>query len=77
MILRQCREEWKDATERMPKLDTYKVAKDFTELAILVKCNLPHNERRLVACLLCGILPLEIETGRYKEKNKNKKDRQE
>ena len=33
-FLRQCRTEWKDAAERMPKLDTYKVVKDFTEPAI-------------------------------------------
>ena len=76
-FLRQCREEWKDAAEKMPKLDTYKVAKDFTEPAILVKSNLPRNERSLVARLLCGILPLEVETGRYKDKKKDKKERKE
>ncbi len=76
-FLRQCREEWKDAAEKMPKLDTYKVAKDFTESATLVRANLPRNERSLVARLLCGILPLEIETGRYKDKDKKKNERKE
>ncbi len=71
-FLKQCRMEWRSAAEKMPKLDTYNVVKDFTETAILVRSNLPRNERSLVARLLCGILPLEIETGRYKDKNKNK-----
>ena len=76
-FLRQCRNEWKSATEKMPKLDTYKVVKDFTEPAILVKSNLPHNERSLVSHLLCGILPLELETGRYEDKKTDKKERKE
>ena len=76
-FLRQCREEWRSATEKMPKLDTYRLIKDFAESATLVKSNLPRNERSLVSRLLCGILPLEVETGRYKDKNKNKKERKE
>ena len=75
-FLWECREEWKAATEKMPKLDTYRDIKDFTEPAVLVKSNLPKNERSLVARLLCGILPLEVETGWYKDKDK-KKDRKQ
>ena len=31
----------------------------------MVKSNLNRNERSLLSCLLCCILPLEVETGRY------------
>ncbi len=73
-FLRQCREEWKGATEKMPKLDTYHMVKDFAEPAVLAKSNLLRNERSLVSHLLCGILPLEVETGRFNDK-KRKKER--
>ena len=51
----------------MPKLDTYVQIKDFTEIAVLVKANLPRTARSLVSRFLCGILPLEVETGRYND----------
>ena len=57
----------------MSKLCTYIEVKDFTEVGILVRANLPHNERSLIARLLCGILPLEVEKGRFK-KNRKEKD---
>ena len=63
----QCRDEWRDAAEKMSKLDTYVLIKDFTEIGILVKSNLPRAARSLVSRFLCGILPLEIETGRYND----------
>ncbi len=66
-MLRQCREEWKNATEDMTKLDTYREVKDFADISTLVKANLPRNEQSLVARLLCGILPLKIETGRFRD----------
>ena len=49
----------------MSKLDTYVKIKDFTEIGTLVKANLYRSHRSLVARLLCGILPLEVETGRF------------
>ena len=63
----QCREEWKGAAEKMSKLDTYVKIKDFTEVGVLVKSNLPRGSRSLVSRFLCGILPLEVETGRYND----------
>ncbi len=36
----------------------------------LVKANLKRRPRSLAAKLLCGILPLEVETGRYKKGEK-------
>ena len=66
-ILRRSREEWKDAVERTSKLSAYYQIKDFTEPALMVKSNLHRNERSLLSRLLCGILPLEVETARYKK----------
>ena len=59
------REEWKCAAEEMSKLCTYVRVKDFTEVGTLVKANLPRNQRSLMARFLCGILPLQVETGRF------------
>ena len=67
-FLRQCREEWKSAAEEMPKSKTYKEIKDSAEIAISAKSNLPRNEHILVVRLLCGILPLEVKAGCFKDK---------
>ncbi len=69
-ILLKCREEWKDVTERTSKLSTYCQIKDFTETGLMVKSNLNRSERSLLSRLLCGILPLEVETARYKKKDR-------
>ena len=65
------RDEWKDAAEEMSKLCTYITVKDFTEIGSLVRANLPRNQRSLVARFLCGILPLEVETGRFADVDKH------
>ena len=39
--------------------------KDRANPTMLIKNNLPKYQRSLLAKLSCGILPLEIETGRY------------
>ena len=39
--------------------------RDFDDEPYLVKTNMTRRQRSLVAKLLCGILPLELETGRY------------
>ena len=70
---RTCREERQDAAGRMPKLDTYVRVKDFAETGTLVKANLNRAHRSLMAHLLCGILPLEVETRRFSH---NKVDRE-
>ncbi len=59
------RQEWKDAAENMSMLCTYVKIRDFTEVGQLVQVNLKRNHRSLVSHLLCGILPLGVETGRY------------
>ncbi len=69
-FLVQCRKEWKTAASTMSKLCTYVEIKDFEEVGVLVQANLPRNECSLLSRLLCGILPLEVETGRFKKKLK-------
>ena len=64
-MMMQSHNEWKSATEDMSKLCTYVIVKDFTKIGTLVRSNLQRNHRSLVARLLCSILPLDIETGRY------------
>ena len=60
----------------MPKLKTYVKVKDFTENGLMVRSNLPRSERSVLARWLCGILPLEIEVGRFSGKDrKDRKDR--
>ncbi len=60
------REEWKAAADDMPKLCTYILIKDFTSICTMVSANLPRNQRSVLSKFLCGILPIEIETGRFR-----------
>ncbi len=39
--------------------------KDREDPSIMLRNNLPRHQRSFLAKLSCGILPLEIETGRY------------
>ena len=41
------------------------MCRDFIESAVLVNLNLPRYQRRIIARLLCGILPIKIEVGRF------------
>ena len=61
----QSSDEWKSAAGDMSKICTYVDVKDFAEVGTLAKANLQRNHRSLVVHFICGILPLEIETGRY------------
>ena len=64
---------WWEAAKSKPKLRTYT---DFTEIndpRTLIKANLPRGQRSLLAKLMCGILPLEIEVGRFVGKDANKR----
>ncbi len=51
-----------------PKLDKYLEFKDREESNTLACSNLKRYNRSLVSKLVCGILPLEVETGRYARK---------
>lgn len=58
--------EWKDSLPSKPKLRTYAKFKDVLETEDYIKCCLPRYQRSLLAQFRAGILPLHIETGRYR-----------
>ena len=57
--------EWKEEAFTKPKLCTYVKIKDFDNPTCLAKSAMSRCQRSLVAQMLCGILPLEVETVRY------------
>ena len=76
-FMKCCREEWRGIAPDKPKLISYVQIRDMCEYSCLVNLNLPRYQRSVIARLLCGILPLEIEVGRYKRKNGKKIPREE
>ena len=58
----------------MPKLRTYIKIRDFTDIASVVCASLPRQQRSIMGRFLCGILPLQIEVGRFTKKGKKEKD---
>ena len=69
-IKRSCKElmkiEWQQEIQSKPKLRTYKLMKENFEVESYVAYHVPKNYRSILAQLRMGILPLHIETGRYK-----------
>ena len=59
------RQTWRELAPTKKKLVTYIQVRDFTETTILVNLNLPRYQRSIIARLLCGILPLQVEVGRF------------
>ena len=56
---------WKTTIEKTPKLRTYIMFKDiFEPETYIIKC-MSRRQRSLMSQFRTGILPLEIETGRY------------
>ena len=64
-ILKYSQNGWWNKALGKPKLRMYIAFKDLAEPDVLVKSNLKRYNRSLLAKLLSGIMPLEIETGRY------------
>ena len=64
-IVKYSQNGWWNAALGKPKLRTYIVFKNISEPDNLVKSNLKRYIRSLLAKLVSGIMPLEIETGRY------------
>jgi len=60
--------EWKANLEHKPKLRLYRKIKFNKEPETYVKLNMNRLERSLLAQLRLGILPIEIEVGRYRRK---------
>ena len=59
-------ESWNQAVEGKPKLRFYKRFKSQREPEPYLKINLSRKERALLGQLRCGILPLHVETGRFR-----------
>ena len=59
------RQAWRDLAPTKCKLVTYIHVQDFTETSVLVNLNLPHYQHSILAWLLCGILPIDVEVGRF------------
>ena len=58
--------EWKANILRKPKSRFYKLFTETLEVENYVKFNLTSNQRSVTAQLRAGILPLNIETGRFR-----------
>ena len=56
---------WRGEVSVKPKLRTYKLFKDVYELEPYISINMSVKYRSVLARLRNGILPLELETGRY------------
>ena len=57
--------EWENKRYRFPKLRYYNMYKATFSVEDYVKCNMPKWHRSVLAQFRAGILPLEIEIGRY------------
>ena len=57
---------WKQAVPKKPKLRTYCLFKETMGIENYVKYNLSSSERSAMAQFRFGILPLNIETGRFR-----------
>ena len=57
---------WLEANDK-PKLRTYVQIHDHNSRQAIVKKNLSRVERSMVTKFKCGVLPIMIETGRYKD----------
>ena len=64
---------WKLEAYTKPKLCTYIEIHDFDKIRILMKANLSRMQHSLVTKFKCGVFPLRIETGHYKEVDREKR----
>jgi len=66
-------EKWKNTLHSKPKLRTYVQIKDTYEIESYVKYVNSRKERSIMAQFRCGVLPLAIETGRYRNVPSNER----
>ncbi len=59
-------EHWKEVASKS-KLRYYREFKDRENIDTLVKANLPRRYRSILAKFSCGVLPIENETGRFED----------
>ena len=57
---------WLEANDK-PKLRTYIQIHDINTRQLIVRKNLTRVERSIITKCKCGVLPIMIETGRYKD----------
>ena len=65
ILMKKYAEDWQRNVNAKPKLRTYCKIKKNLGTEHYVKLNLERNQRSILAQLRCGILPLNIETGRF------------
>ena len=58
--------EWKAAMSKKPKLRFYRLFKTTLAVENYVKFNLTPSQRSITAQLRSGVLPINIETGRFR-----------
>ncbi len=68
----QFSEIWKQNAQNKPKLRIYNTFKTEFHTEHYININLDRSERSLMAQLRTGILPLQVEIGRYKSSDGNK-----
>ncbi len=62
----QARNSWLIEAENKPKLRTFLKIHNFDKLKYVISGNLTRSQRSLVVKLKSGIVPIHLETGRYK-----------
>ena len=65
-LLQIARNKWATGPEHKPKLRTFMKIHDFEQTQIVIKSNLSRIQRSLIVKLKSGVLPIRLETGRYK-----------
>ena len=66
-LKRNNRDKWWLDAHTKPKLRTYVEVHDRSNVQTIVKRNLSRSHRSLITKLKCGVLPLAIEMGRFKD----------
>ena len=62
-------EVWYYEICRSRKLENYAALKESIEPSPYLMVNVQKGKRALLSQLICGVLPLEVEVGRYHAKN--------
>ena len=66
-------EKWKTWVQSKPKLRTYKLFKHKLEPEIYLTKNISRSKRSIFAQYRCGVLPLNIEVGRFRGQPENER----
>ena len=66
LLLCNFENEWVLKLHQLPKLRLYKNIKQNYNMKKYLSMNIPKSHRSLLAQFKCGIIPIRIETGRYR-----------